>query len=114
MPRLSDSGRDFLEQSVAIVNHLPVNDHDGLRSSTKTITIPDADDTLPGHQVDFSSDVPEIRVVSEDGRATNTYTIAEVSDTAIGVIDRDEAVNAIVDYFDANLRGTSVMLYFSS
>ena len=40
--------------------------------------IEDADRALPGHQVDFSSDLSaiRIRVVSGDGRATRTYTIA--------------------------------------
>ena len=63
-----------------------------------------------------------IRVVSEDGRATNTYTIADLGirydANEDGVIDRDEAVNAIVDYFDANITRDEVIgvirLYFSS
>ena len=118
------------EYTVAVghsrVTVVPVNDHDGsvLFLDENDVTIPDADDTLPGHQVDFSSDVPaiRIRVVSEDGRATNTYTIADLGirydANEDGVIDRDEAVNAIVDYFDANITRDEVIgvirLYFSS
>ena len=60
--------------------------------------------------------------MSEDGRATNTYTIADLGirydANEDGVIDRDEAVNAIVDYFDANITRDEVIgvirLYFSS
>ena len=85
---------------------VPVNDHDGsvLFLDENDVTIPDADDTLPGHQVDFSPDVPaiRIRVVSEDGRATNTYTIADLGVrydvNENGVIDGSETMAAIADY----------------
>ena len=66
----------------------------------------DLDEVLEGHQVDFSADLPtiKIRVVSDDSLASHTYTISDLGiryDTnENGVIDREEAVAAIVDYFD--------------
>ena len=62
------------------VTVVPVSDHDAsfVFLDHDDFAINDADDSLEGHQVDFSPDVPaiRIRVDSGDGRATRTYTIA--------------------------------------
>ncbi len=68
------------------------------------MTIPDADDNLPGHQVDFSPDLSAIRfrVDSADGQASRTYTTADLGikyDTDENrVIDGSETMAAIADY----------------
>ena len=86
--------------------------------------IADADAALGGHQFDFGPDLPaiRIRVVSDDGQATRIYTIADLGtryDTnENGVIDRDEAVAAIVDYFNEVISRDEaigvIRLYFST
>ena len=88
------------------VTVVPVNDHDGsvLFLDEHDVTIPEADDNLPGHQVDFSPDLSAIRfrVVSADGQASRTYTIADLGikyDTDENrVIDGSETMAAIADY----------------
>ena len=78
---------------------------------------------MAGQQVDFSADLPtiKIRVVSEDSLASHTYTIVDLGirydANENGVIDRDEAIAAIVDYFnDVISRDEAIgviRLYFS-
>ena len=88
------------------VTVVPTNDHDGsvLLLDEHDVTIPEADDNLPGHQVDFSPDLSAIRfrVVSADGQASRTYTIADLGikyDTDENrVIDGSETMAAIADY----------------
>ena len=62
------------------VTVVPVSDRDAtyLFLDENNVAILDADDALEGHQVDFGPEVTaiKIRVVSGDGRATRTYTIA--------------------------------------
>ena len=86
--------------------------------------IADADDDLEGHQVDFSADIPaiKIRVVSEGGSATLTYTITDLGirydANKNGLIERDEVISAIIDYFADRISLEEVValidLYFSS
>ena len=71
--------------------------------------IPDADDVLDGHQIDVAAAGPTVKVdvVSQDQAASHTYTIAVTLDDVVsrydkdgnGVIDREEAIAAVVDYF---------------
>ena len=73
------------------------------------VTIPDADDTLPGHQFDFSPDLPAlgITLVSKDGQATHTYTIADLGirydADENGVIDGSETTAAFADYLGGRI-----------
>ena len=104
----------------------PSSDHSTsiLFHDQNNVVIVDADDTSPGHQVDFSSELPaiRIRVVSGDGQATHTYTIADLGiryDTDNdGAIERDEVMAAIRDYFNNVISREEVIgiirLYFSS
>ena len=70
------------------------------------VAVSDADDALPGHQVDFSTDLPlvKIRVVSDDGQANHTYRIADLGirydANENGVTERNEVISAIQDYFN--------------
>ena len=70
--------------------------------------IPDSDDALDGRQVDVASGATvKVEVVSQDQAASHTYTIAATLDDVVsrydkdgnGVIDREEAIAAVVDYF---------------
>ena len=84
----------------------------------------DADDDMPGFQIDLSPTVSafEILVVSEDGLANHSYTVADLGiqydANENGVIDRDEVITAITDYFDDSLTRDEtiaiIKLYFSS
>ncbi len=103
-----------------------VNDHDAsfvfLDEDNKVIL--DANDAHEGYRVDFSSELPaiNIKVVSSDARASNTYTITDLGiryDTNNnGALDRDEVVTAIRDYFGDVISSEEVIalikLYFSS
>ncbi len=105
---------------------VPANDHDAtiLFLDESGDAIADADDTQPGYQVDFSTELPNIRirVVSEDGLAFKTYMIADLGirydANESGVIDRDEVITAIKDYFDYSITRDEtiaiIKLYFSS
>ena len=83
----------------------------------------DADDTTRGFQVDFSPIVPalRIRVVSEDGQATFSYTVTDLGiqydANDDGAIDRDEVIEAIKDYFADRISRDEtiavIKLYFS-
>ena len=117
------------EYTVAVgrsqVTAVPANDRNAsiLFLDQNDVAIADADFELPGHQVDFSSDLPaiKIRVVSEDGLASHTYTIADLGirydANENGVIDRDEVIASIVDYFDDRITRDEtiavIKLYFS-
>ena len=104
----------------------PANNHDAsiffLDESGGAIA--DADDTQPRYQVDFSTDLPNIRirVLSADSLAFKTYMIADLGiqydANENGVIDRDEVITAITDYFDDSLTRDEtiavIKLYFSS
>ena len=104
----------------------PANNHDAsfLFLDESGDAIADADDTQPGYQVDFSTELPNIRirVVSEDGLAFMTYMIADLGIrydvNENGVIDRDEVITAIMDYFDYSITRDEtiaiIKLYFSS
>ena len=67
--------------------------------------------TQPGYQVDFSTDLPNIRirVLSADSLAFKTYMIADLRNSQYdanenGVIDRDEVDRRpLTDYFDDSL-----------
>ena len=80
------------------VTVLPSNDNDALIQvlDESGDRIDDADESLPGHQVEFSAEIRSvhIRLVSEDGQATNTYTVADLGIrydiNSNGVIERNE------------------------
>ena len=84
----------------------------------------DADNTLEGFQVEFGAGVPaiKIRVDSQDDKATHTYTITDLGNRYDAnddrVIQRDEVITAIKDYFnDVITREETIeviKLYFSS
>ena len=90
--------------------------------------IADADGALDGHQVEIGAGVTTIKVevTSRDQEAANTYTImVTYEDLGIrydennnGVIDRDEVISAIADYFKDAIGREEVIrviqLYFSS
>ena len=86
--------------------------------------VEDADDSLSGHQFEFSADIPaiKIRLVSADDQATRTYTVADLGirydANDNGVIERVEVISAIIDYFDELINREEVIgvirLYFSS
>ena len=88
------------------------------------VAIEDADGALEGHQVEFGPDLPtiRIRIVSEDGLAFHTYMIADLGAkydvNKNGLIDRDEAIAAIVDYFKDVINRQEaigvIRLYFST
>ena len=90
--------------------------------------ITDADDNLEGHQVDIGPGVTTIlvQVQPEDRRGFNTYTITVTYEDLLdrydgnndGVIDRDEAIIAIANYFNGDISRDEAIevlrLYFSS
>ena len=104
----------------------PANDHNTsfLFLDENDETVRDVDEGLEGHQVDFSADLPtiKIRVVSEDSLASHTYTISDLGirydANENGVIDRDEVIAAIVDYFDDRITRDETIavieLYFAT
>ncbi len=71
--------------------------------------IPDADDASDGHQIDMTAGglTVKVEMVSQDQAADHTYTVVVTLDNVIsrydrdanGVIDREEAIAAVVDYF---------------
>ena len=86
--------------------------------------VADADNTVEGFQVEFGAGIPgiKIRVVSQDNQATHTYTVTDLGNrydvNDDGLIQRDEVISAIKDYFgDLITREETIeviKLYFSS
>ena len=104
----------------------PTNDHDAtfLFLDENGVEVADADTALEGFQVEFGAGIPamKIRVVSQDNQATHTYTITDLGNRYDAnddrVIQRDEVITAIKDYFnDVITREETIeiiKLYFSS
>ena len=104
----------------------PTNDHDAtfLFFDENDIEVADADTTLEGFQVEFGAGVPaiKIRIVSQDSQATYTYIVTDLGNRYDAnddrVIQRDEVITAIKDYFsDLITREETIeviKLYFSS
>ena len=90
--------------------------------------IPDADTAQEGHQVEIGDGVTVIRVeaASPDRDTVNTYTVKVTYEDLLerydlndnGVIDRDEAIAAVADYFNGAIGRDEalavIVLYFSS
>ena len=108
------------------VTVIPTNDHDAtfLFLDENDVEVADADNTLEGFQVEFGAGVPaiKIRVVSQDDQATHTYTITDLGNRYDAnndrVIQRDEVISAIKDYFNGLIARQEtievIKLYFSS
>ena len=125
-----DPGRTGYSASVGLspvtVTVIPTNDHDAtfLFFDENDLEVADADRTLEGFQVEFGAGIPaiKIRVVSQDNQATHTYTITDLGNrydvNDDRVIQRDEVISAIKDYFnDVITREETIeiiKLYFSS
>lgn len=104
----------------------PTNDHGATFQflDDNDAEVADADNTVEGFQVEFGAGVPaiKIRVVSQDDQATHTYTITDLGNrydvNDDRVIQRDEVITAIKDYFsDLITREETIeviKLYFSS
>ena len=104
----------------------PTNDHNAMIRflDENGLVLADADRTSAGFQVEFGGGVPavEIRVVSQDGQATHTYTVTDLGEkydaNDDGAIQRDEVITAIADYFDDFITREEVIavieLYFFS
>ena len=104
----------------------PTNDHDATFQflDDNDLVLVDADRTLAGFQVEFGAGVPaiKIRVVSQDNQATHTYIVTDLGNRYDAnddrVIQRDEVISAIKDYFnDVITREETIeiiKLYFSS
>ncbi len=124
------------EYTVAVgpsrVTVVPTNDHNAsfIFLDVKNVAgvivervLEDADDDMPGFQVDFSPLVPAIKiiVVSEDGLANHSYTVTDLGiqydANDDGSIDRDEVIEAIKDYFTSRISRDEtiavIKLYFS-
>ena len=105
---------------------IPTNDHNAtfLFLDENDVEVADADNSVEGFQVEFGAGVPaiKIRVVSQDNQATHTYTITDLGNrydvNDDRVIQRDEVITAIKDYFnDVITREETIeviKLYFSS
>ena len=88
---------------------------------------PDADGALDGHQIDIAAAgaTVKVEVVSQDQAASHTYTLVVTLDDVIsrydrdgnGVIDREEAIAAVVDYFAGLITKEEaievILLYFA-
>ena len=85
----------------------PTNDHDAtfLFLDENDGEVSDADNTLDGFQIEFGAGTPaiKIRVVSQDNQEIHTYTITDLGNKYDAnddrVIERDEVITAIKDYF---------------
>ena len=70
---------------LSLVTVIPTNEHDAtfLFLDETDSEVEDADNTLIGHQIDFGADLTtlRIRVVSQDDRATLTYTVVDLGST---------------------------------
>ena len=118
------------EYTVAVglsqVTLVPADDHgvSFLFLDENDDSVRDADEATAGQQVEFGPDLPaiKIRVVSEDGLASHTYTISDLGTrydaNDNGTIDRDEAIAAVADYFAGLISRDEVIaviaLYFSA
>ena len=125
-----DPGRTGYSASVGLspvtVTVIPTNDHDATFQflDDNDLVLVDADRTLAGFQVEFGAGIPaiKIRLVSQDNQATHTYTITDLGNrydvNDDRVIQRDEVITAIKDYFnDVITREETIeviKLYFSS
>ena len=108
------------------VTVIPANDHNAtfLFLDENDLVLVDDDSSLAGFQVEFGASVPaiKIRVVSQDNQATHTYTVTDLGNRYDAnddrVIQRDEVISAIKDYFgDLITREETIeviKLYFSS
>ena len=112
-----------------LVTVTPANEHNAviLLLDENDEAIPDADAMLAGYQVDLAIGAATVRVtvVSQDEAAVRVYTIAVTSEDIgsrydtndNGVIDRDEAVAAVSDYFNDLITREEVIeviaLYFA-
>ena len=84
------------------------NDHNAtfLFLDENDVEVADADNTVEGFQVEFGAGVPaiKIKVVSQDNQATHTYTVTDLGNRYDAnddrVIQRDEVISAIKDYFN--------------
>ena len=88
----------------------------------------DADGALAGHQLDLAEGdtTIKVKVVSQDQAADHTYTIVVTLDDVVGrydrdgdgVISKDEAITAVIDYFNGIITKeeaiTVIIAYFSS
>ncbi len=87
----------------------------------------DADDASDGHQIDLAVDggTVKVEVISQDQAASHTYTVVVTLDNVVsrydrdanGVIDREEAIAAVVDYFAGLITKDEaievILLYFA-
>ena len=102
------------------------NDHDAafLFLDENGVEVADADNALEGFQIEFGAGTPaiKIRVVSQDNQATRTYTVTDLGNrydvNDDRVIERDEVITAIKDYFNDVIAMEEtievIKLYFSS
>ena len=88
----------------------------------------DADGASAGHQLDLAEGdtTIKVKVVSQDQAADHTYTIVVTLDDVVsrydrdgdGVISKDEAITAVIDYFNGIITKedaiTVIIAYFSS
>ena len=108
-----------------IVTLKPANEHNAsfLLLDENYGEVLDGDLTLEGLQINFGGNLTtiKIKIVSQDKSASHTYTVTDLVsryDTSDdGVIDRDEVISAVVDYFDDLISRKEVVevivLYFS-
>ena len=86
----------------------PSNDHNATFQflDENGVEVADADTVLEGFQVEFGAGTPaiKIRVVSQDNQAIYTYTVTDLGNRYDAnddrVIQRDEVISAIKDYFN--------------
>ena len=86
--------------------------------------VADIDYALEGHQINFGAGFATVRVkvISQDELAIHTYSITDLVSrydaNSDGVIDRDEVISAIKDYFNDLITREEtievIKLYFSS
>ena len=108
------------------VTVIPTNDHNATFQflDENDVEVADADTVLEGFQIEFGAGVPaiKIRVVLQDSQEIRTYTITDLGNrydvNDDGLIQRDEVISAIKDYFgDVITREETIeviKLYFSS
>ena len=111
--------------SPVTVTVIPTNDHGATFQflDDNDLVLVDADRTLAGFQVEFSAGTPaiKIRVVLQDGQEIRTYIVTDLGnryDTNDDrVIQRDEVISAIKDYFNDLITREEtievIKLYFS-
>ncbi len=111
--------------SPTTVTVTPMNDHNATVQflDNDDVVFADADNSVAGFQVEFGGRVPavKIRVVSQDTQATHTYVVTDLGNrydvNGDRVIQRDEVIPAIKDYFGSRITREEVIevikLYFS-